>query len=207
MNFYADIKSPLLLWLKAGLFGLLVVMTAVMLLLTDNRGYELALLAICVWSACRFYYFFFYVLDHYVGGDKNASLFAMILQWFRKPNHSDTGTALISDDHATNLFAGLPKILSEELTETLVAAHYVRIERIVSTGQSSPPGFWYDQQEHEWVVVLQGEAVLEFENHSLRLLPGDHVLIPPRQKHRVGSTSHHEPTVWLAVFFQESVMP
>ena len=100
-----------------------------------------------------------------------------------------------------NLFADLPCHLSAELTETLVMSKYVRIERIVSTGQSSPAGFWYDQPEYEWVVVLQGEAALEFENHSQPLFPGDHVFIPPHQKHRVASTSAHEPTVWLAVFF------
>ena len=100
-----------------------------------------------------------------------------------------------------NLFEKLPHNLPEELTETLAKSQHVRIERIVSTGQASPDGFWYDQPEHEWVVVLKGEAVLEFENHSQQLFPGDHVLIPPRQKHPVASTSDQEPTVWLAVFY------
>ena len=106
-----------------------------------------------------------------------------------------------------NLFADLPQHLPEELTETITASQYVRIERIVSTGQSSPPGFWYDQPEHEWIVVLRGNAVLEFEGKTQQLQVGDHVLILPRQKHRVTSTSQHEPTVWLAVFFQEGITP
>ena len=100
-----------------------------------------------------------------------------------------------------NLFDNLPRRLPNELKETLAMSQHVRIERIVSTGQASPDGFWYDQPEHEWVVVLKGEAVLEFENHSQPLSPGDYILIPPHQKHRVASTSDQEPTVWLAVFY------
>ena len=194
MNLFADIKSPLLLRLKAGLFGLLAGVSAVIIVMTDNRAYKIALLAVCVWSACRLYYFFFYVLDHYVGGNKNASIFAMIRKLPRK-----------TDDPAANLFAGLPRGLPEELTETLAASRHVRIERIISTGQASPDGFWYDQAEHEWVVVLWGEAVLEFfeKDKTRPLAPGDYVLIPPHEKHRVASTSPHEPTVWLAVFFTE----
>ena len=100
-----------------------------------------------------------------------------------------------------NLLADLPKSLPEELIEKLVATKHVRIERIVSTGHSSPPGYWYDQKEHEWVIVLQGHAVLEFENEKRALESGDCVLIPARQQHRVNATSTKEPTVWLAVFF------
>ena len=100
-----------------------------------------------------------------------------------------------------NLFTKLPSNLPEELIEKLVDASDMRIERIVSTGHASPPGFWYDQSESECVVVLRGEAVLAFENEIKVLKPGDYVLIPPHCKHRVDSTSSTEPTVWLAVFF------
>jgi cupin 2 domain-containing protein len=102
-----------------------------------------------------------------------------------------------------NLFSELPANLPEELVEKLVDAPDVRIERIVSTGHSSPPGFWYNQAESEWVVVLRGEAVLAFEDEERMLKPGDYVLIPAHRKHRVHSTSSKEPTVWLAVFFGE----
>jgi cupin 2 domain-containing protein len=87
------------------------------------------------------------------------------------------------------------------LVEKLVDAPDIRIERIVSTGHASPPGFWYDQVESEWVVVLRGEATLEFEDETQMLKPGDYVLIPPHRRHRINSTSLTEPTVWLAVFF------
>jgi cupin 2 domain-containing protein len=125
----------------------------------------------------------------------------MVLKWFRRQNDLGVKMAFIPDTCMANLFANLPTNMPEELTETLATSQHVRIERIVSTGQSSPPGFWYDQQEHEWVAVLRGEAVLEFENEMRRLLPGDQILIPPHQKHRVALTSQHEPTVWLAVFY------
>ena len=104
----------------------------------------------------------------------------------------------------TNLFQDIPSTLTEELVSVLASNRHVRIERIVSTGQASPQGFWYDQDEDEWVVVLSGEAKLRIEGHSdLRHLgPGDHLTIPARQKHRVEWTSELQPTVWLAVFFE-----
>ena len=104
-----------------------------------------------------------------------------------------------------NLFADLPKSLPDELTEVLAGNQHVRIERIVSHGNVSPEGFWYDQVEHEWVVVLKGEAKLLFENDNepLHLKSGDHVLIPAHQKHRVEWTTPDEPTVWLAVFLRD----
>lgn len=102
-----------------------------------------------------------------------------------------------------NLFSELPADLPEELADVLVEAPHSRIERIVSTGQSSPDGFWYDQDEHEWVVVLKGEARLEFrDGEALPMRPGDHVLIPAHRKHRVAWTTPEEPTVWLAVHFR-----
>jgi cupin 2 domain-containing protein len=103
-----------------------------------------------------------------------------------------------------NLFHPLPADLSEEVTETLVQASSVRIERIVSNGQCSPDGFWYDQPEHEWVVVLAGAARLKFEDDEtpLELAPGDAVHIPAHRKHRVEWTSPDEPTIWLAIHYQ-----
>ena len=102
-----------------------------------------------------------------------------------------------------NLFVGLPSTVSEELTDVLASTNFVRIERIVSTGHSSHEGLWYDQDEHEWVVVLKGEARLAFENaETIHLKPGDHVNIPAHRKHRVEWTMTEEPTVWLAVFYK-----
>jgi len=100
-----------------------------------------------------------------------------------------------------NLFSDLPKSLPSELIGVLVSNLHVRIERIVSKGQASPRGFWYDQDEHEWVVVLTGSARLQFEDGMIEMKPGDHVLIPAHQKHRVECTTFDEPTIWLAVFY------
>ena len=107
------------------------------------------------------------------------------------------------DALSKNLFADLPSDISEEVTDLVAESRHVRIERIVSTGQASPEGFWYDQGEDEWVVVLQGEAKLIFQESGKRvhLRPGDHISIPAHARHRVEWTTPGEPTVWLAVFF------
>lgn len=103
-----------------------------------------------------------------------------------------------------NLLADLPSEIAEELVDVLVQGANVRVERIVSTGQRSRDGFWYDQDEHEWVIVLKGEAKLLFTNaESLYLKPGDHINIPAHRKHRVEWTSPDEPTIWLAVFYRD----
>lgn len=103
-----------------------------------------------------------------------------------------------------NLFADLPDALADEEITALLSAPGVRIERIVSTGQASPPGFWYDQAWAEWVLLLTGAARLSFENETeARLLrPGDHLLIPAHARHRVDWTDPDRPTVWLAVHFR-----
>ena len=104
-----------------------------------------------------------------------------------------------------NLFTDVPDSLPKELIEVLVKNQHVRIERIVSTGHKSPEGYWYDQEEAEWVVVLKGEAKLLFDDDDqpITMRLGDHVLVAPHRKHRVEWTTPHEPTVWLAVFYSD----
>ena len=104
----------------------------------------------------------------------------------------------------TNLFADLPQHLPDELVTTLLDATNVRIERIISHGHASPEGFWYDQEQHEWVVVLKGAARLRFENDEqpVEMKPGDFVNIPAHKKHRVEWTMPDEPTIWLVVFYE-----
>jgi cupin 2 domain-containing protein len=105
--------------------------------------------------------------------------------------------------NVTNLVADLPNQLPQELVQTLLNATDVRIERIVSRGHTSPEGFWYDQDQHEWVIVLKGEAKVRFEaeNDPVDLKSGDFVNIPAHKKHRVEWTTPNEPTVWLAVHY------
>jgi cupin 2 domain-containing protein len=100
----------------------------------------------------------------------------------------------------TNLFS-LPEALSdEELFEPLIPDHGVLIERIISTGQATPPGQWYDQERDEWVVLLQGHATVSFETGDvLELEAGEAVLIRAHQRHRVDKTSVRPPCIWLAV--------
>jgi cupin 2 domain-containing protein len=103
------------------------------------------------------------------------------------------------------LLDGLPEDLSEERVDALLRSGSLRIERIVSTGQASPAGFWYEQDEHEWVVVLRGRAALRCEGQAdaTELGPGDALLLPAHLRHRVEWTSPDEPTVWLAVFWRD----
>ena len=101
----------------------------------------------------------------------------------------------------SNLYADVPATLLQELTDTLLTAEHFRIERIVSCGHSSPPDFWYDQTEHEWVLLLTGAARLQFEDDIVDLKPGDCIDIPAHCRHRIDWTSPDHATVWLAVFY------
>lgn len=103
-----------------------------------------------------------------------------------------------------NLFSELPLKLPDELFTTLLEATNLRIERIVSTGHSSPENFWYDQDQHEWVIVLKGAAQLRFEDRIVEMNPGDFVTIPAHTKHRVEWTTANEPTIWLAVHYGDT---
>jgi cupin 2 domain-containing protein len=97
-----------------------------------------------------------------------------------------------------NLFADIPDPAGGEQVRTLALRRYMRVERIVSNGQGSPPGFWYDQENDEWVVLLQGTAKLAFaDGRSCELKSGDYLMIRRHLKHRVEETS--ADAVWLAV--------
>jgi len=99
-----------------------------------------------------------------------------------------------------NLFKELPDKEPEELCSVLAQSGHAKVERIVSDGHASPEGFWYDQEQDEWVLLVSGSAILEFEDQKVGLNPGDHLLIPAHRRHRVESTSPTERTVWVAVF-------
>jgi len=103
-----------------------------------------------------------------------------------------------------SLFDDIPSSAAEAQFPDLLARPGLRIERIVSHGQASPPGFWYDQEQTEWVMVVQGAASLQFEAESEPriLTPGDYLLIPAHARHRVTWTAPDEPTIWLAVHFR-----
>jgi cupin 2 domain-containing protein len=101
-----------------------------------------------------------------------------------------------------NLFDDLPPRGPQELFQTLLDSPQIRIERIISHGQASPEGFWYEQDWHEWILLVAGSARLQIEDREpLELLPGSFLHIPAHQRHRVESTDPRQPTIWLAVHY------
>ena len=102
-----------------------------------------------------------------------------------------------------NIFDALPVPGAGEAFDVLLAHPGLRIERIVSQGHASPPGFWYDQPQGEWLIVVAGAARLRFEDEpevrSLR--PGDYLDIAARRRHRVEWTDPAAPTIWIAVHY------
>lgn len=108
-----------------------------------------------------------------------------------------------------NLLTSLPSARDTEMSETLITAHGIRLQRIISFGQISPEGFWYDQKEAEWVVLLTGRArlVIAGEVETRILGPGDAVYLPAHCRHRVEWTDPDHPTVWLALFIDGQLGP
>jgi cupin 2 domain-containing protein len=101
-----------------------------------------------------------------------------------------------------NIIDSLPLTLIEEQFQTLAQKGNVKIERILSYGQTTPTGEWYDQTQDEWVMLVRGEAKLEYDDGSqIDLKKGDYVMIPAHTKHRVAWTIENELTIWLAVHF------
>ena len=102
-----------------------------------------------------------------------------------------------------NLLTSLPNHIDHEQVEELLSQPNVKIERILSKGQTSPETGWYDQDKNEWVVILQGVGDITFEDgDKVRLQPGDHLNIPAHRRHKVSWTDPESITVWLAVFYQ-----
>jgi cupin 2 domain-containing protein len=105
-----------------------------------------------------------------------------------------------------NLFDPVPPEIPAEIIQVLQSTDNFRLERIVSAGQATPPGEWYDQDDHEWVALLSGSAGLRFEDEAgpRVLSPGDYLLIPAHRRHRVEWTDPKTPTVWLALHYSEN---
>ena len=102
-----------------------------------------------------------------------------------------------------NLYTAIPNTIDKEQFEELLRGEQVRIERILSKGQTSPAEGWYDQQEHEWVLVLEGGAVIGFaDGREVKLQKGDYLHIPAHVKHKVLWTDPDHITLWLCVFYK-----
>ena len=102
-----------------------------------------------------------------------------------------------------NILKNIPKNLPEELVNVLAEGKNSRLERIVSKGHTSPKGFWYDQVENEFVLLLKGEAEVLFEDdaNTVTLSEGNYINIPAHKKHRVEWTDPNTKTIWLALFY------
>jgi cupin 2 domain-containing protein len=97
-----------------------------------------------------------------------------------------------------NIFTDPASARDAEHFLTLFENTSAKIERIVSQSHSSPAGFWYDQAEDEWLIVLRGSAALEFEaGEIVEMKEGDYLIIPRGVRHRVARTG--ERTIWLTV--------
>ncbi len=100
----------------------------------------------------------------------------------------------------SNIFDSIPDVFENEIVDCLVQDKQLKIERIVSKGHTSPASGWYDQQLDEWVIVIQGEAIVAFDDGSeVTLKAGAHMSIPAHTKHRVIWTDPMQETVWIAV--------
>ena len=101
-----------------------------------------------------------------------------------------------------NIFDSIPTDLSSEIFDDLVSRDTVKIERIISKGQTSPDFGWYDQEQNEWVIIIAGSAIIGFDDKpSVTLKTGDYLNIPAHQKHKVAWTDPDVETVWLAVHY------
>ncbi|MCF8239936.1 MAG: cupin domain-containing protein [Melioribacteraceae bacterium] len=101
-----------------------------------------------------------------------------------------------------NIFDDIPVHQEEEIFNILVEKENVKVERIISEGHASPPGFWYDQDKNEMVLLLSGSSEILFDNgNRYKLQKGDYLNIPAHQKHRVEMTEPNTKTIWLAVFY------
>ena len=102
-----------------------------------------------------------------------------------------------------NIFSRIPYFMQDEISETLLKAEHFDLERIVSSGQATPPGEWFDQMTNEWVILLSGSAGLRFDDEAegRTLYPGDYVHIPAHRRHRVEWTDPEQKTVWLALHY------
>jgi cupin 2 domain-containing protein len=103
-----------------------------------------------------------------------------------------------------NLFTHITQASGSEVFETLLQTDALKLERVVSTGQATPPGQWYDQDRDEWVVLLSGSAGLLFDGErDIRVLqPGDYILVPAHTRHRVEWTETGTETIWLALHYK-----
>lgn len=102
-----------------------------------------------------------------------------------------------------NIFENIGQAGEEELFDVIQKGTNYRIERIVSAGHSSPEGFFYDQENDEWIMLVQGEATLEMEGKYVEMKAGDYMFVPKNCKHRIEKTSIAPTCIWLCIFVMD----
>ena len=106
---------------------------------------------------------------------------------------------------SNNLLKNIPLDKGEEVFETLLDKEFIKIERIISHGEVTPENKWYMQKDDEFVLILSGDAIIQYKDGTkVELKPGDYLYIPALLEHRVAYTNKDESTIWLAIFFKSS---
>lgn len=132
-------------------------------------------------------------------------VFERLMPLMTRDHHDTSQLGLVGNFFDAIAVSTRDDVQGEEIFQTLLSESNVRIERIVSTGQASPEGFWYDQSQVEWVLVLQGAAKIRFEDETKPrdLKAGDFLYIASHRRHRVDMTQANPPTIWLAVHIED----
>lgn len=100
------------------------------------------------------------------------------------------------------LLKNIPSESKDEIFETLIEKKDIKIERIISYGQTSPKDYWYDQDQDEFVLLIEGEAKIKYESGEIiKLEKGSSLYIKAHEKHQVIYTAN--PSIWLAIFFNK----
>jgi len=107
---------------------------------------------------------------------------------------------MINKNHIFNLLDNIPFTSKNEIFNTIISNDNIKIERIISYGQTTPKDYWYNQEEDEFVLILKGDAKIQYDDGSIHILnTNDSLYIQSHQKHKVTYTAN--PTIWLAIFF------
>jgi cupin 2 domain-containing protein len=100
----------------------------------------------------------------------------------------------------------LPDESEVELFDEILRSENLLIERIISNGWNRVDDEWCDQDRDEWVFLVKGSAVIEFEDgNKIELFGGDHLQIPAHSRHKVVKTSSEPPCIWLAVHLKKII--
>ncbi len=97
-----------------------------------------------------------------------------------------------------NIYENLKYSKDTEIIDLIDKAKNFEISRITSSGQTTD---WLEDSRYEIAILLEGEAVIEFSDHKVKLKKGEVIKIIPHTKHRVHNLS---PTgLWLTIYITQ----